>query len=215
MSYVTRRTRLITSGEAGQALGVDSSTLIRWARDGRITPASKTLGGHLRWDLDDLRQQIQVAQAAQEGTAPLTETASTPDTATAPEQQPVVAAVITSPLGLLVTWRNDKVPPAGFLTGEIEPGESPADAMIREAKEEAGLRVTAGAELGRRVHPKTHRTVIYVEGQPVGGTDVFVGDEDELAEVRWVSLAEADEAFQPFGGMFAPVHDYLRERLDP
>lgn len=138
-----------------------------------------------------------------------------PDPTTKPVAQPVVAAVITSDKGMLVTWRNDKTPPAGFLSGEIEPGESPADAMIRECKEEAALRVTAGNEIGRRVHPRTGRTMIYVAGEPVGGTDLFVGDEEELAAVRWVSLAEADEAFKPFGGMFEPVHKYLTQTLNP
>ena len=133
--------------------------------------------------------------------------------ATDPEAAPVVAAVVTSARGLLVTWRNDATPPAGFLTGEIEPVESPADAMVRECKEEAGLRVAAGEVLGRRVHPRTRRTMVYVAGEPVSAPDgVFVGDAEELAAVRWVSLAEADEAFAPFGGMFPPVHEYLRQR---
>ena len=35
--------------------------------------------------------------------------------------------------------------------------------------------------------------MIYIAAAPTHGTEVFVGDEDELAEVRWVSLAEADE----------------------
>lgn len=73
-----------------------------------------------------------------------------------------------SKLGMLLTWRNDKTPPAGFLSGEIEPGESPTDAMVRECKEEAGLLVTAHREIGRRVHPKTGRTMIYVSGAPTG-----------------------------------------------
>lgn len=136
------------------------------------------------------------------------------ESASKPEEQPVVAAIVTSDRGLLVTWRNDKTPPAGFLTGEIEPGESPEDAMIRECKEEAGLRVTAGEVLGRRVHPKTKRTMVYVAGEPVSGAEeVYVGDSEELADVRWVSLAEADEAFAPFGGMFPPVHEYVRAQL--
>jgi 8-oxo-dGTP diphosphatase len=114
---------------------------------------------------------------------------------------------------MLVTWRNDKTPPAGFLTGEIEPGESPADAMVRECKEEAGLRVVAGSIVGDRIHPRTGRRMIYVTGEPTEASDVFVGDTDELAEVRWISLAEADAAFAPFGGMYPPVHDHLAEVL--
>jgi hypothetical protein len=41
--------------------------------------------------------------------------------------------------------------------------------------------------------------MVYLEARPTHGTDVFVGDEDELAEVRWVSLAEADKLLP---GMF-------------
>ncbi|QYN41185.1 helix-turn-helix domain-containing protein (plasmid) [Pseudonocardia sp. DSM 110487] len=50
--------RLVSTGEAARALQVDPTTLQRWANAKRVTPASKTLGGHLRWDLDDLRRQI-------------------------------------------------------------------------------------------------------------------------------------------------------------
>jgi len=44
----------------------------------------------------------------------------------------------------------------------------------------------------------------------VHGTAVFVGDSDELAEVRWVSLAEADELLP---GMYEPVRAYLAQTL--
>lgn len=54
--------------------------------------------------------------------------------------------------------------------------------------------------------------MIYLAAWPTHGTEIFVGDEDELAEVRWVSLAEAEELMQPYG-MFEPVHDYLSEHL--
>jgi len=128
------------------------------------------------------------------------------------EPQPVVAAIVTSPLGVLVGRRNDGKPPWTFIAGEIEPGESPADAAVREVKEETGLLVSQGRIIGRRVHPKTGRTMIYMSAKPTHGTEVFVGDEDELAEVRWASLAEADELMQPYG-MFEPVHKYLARTL--
>jgi NADH pyrophosphatase NudC (nudix superfamily) len=53
--------------------------------------------------------------------------------------------------------------------------------------------------------------MIYLAAEPVRGTDVFVGDEDELAEVRWVSLAEADELMS--GMIFEPVRDHLAREL--
>jgi 8-oxo-dGTP pyrophosphatase MutT (NUDIX family) len=128
-----------------------------------------------------------------------------------PEPQPVVAAIVTSPRGVLIARRNDGKPPWTCIAGEIEPGESPADAAVREVKEETGLRVTAGGVIGRRVHPKTGRTMVYMAARPTHGTDAFVGDEDELAEIRWVDLREADELM---GGMiFEPVHDHLSQVL--
>ena len=40
--------------------------------------------------------------------------------------------------------------------------------------------------------------------------NVYVGDPEELAEVRWVSLAEADDLLP---GMFEPVRDHLVTQL--
>lgn len=115
---------------------------------------------------------------------------------------------MTSELGVLIGKRNDGKPPWAFIAGEIEPGESPADAGVREVKEETGLEVIAEREIGRRVHPATARAMIYMAAKPTRGTDVFVGDRDELAEVRWVTLTEAEQLMQPYG-MFGPVRDHL------
>ena len=97
-----------------------------------------------------------------------------------------------------------------FIAGEIEPGEQPGDAAVREVKEETGLLVRAVEIIGQRVHPKTERMMVYIAAEPTHGTEIFVGDADELAEVRWVSLNEADELLP---GMFGPVHDYLARTL--
>src|SRR5689334_1024887 len=112
---------------------------------------------------------------------------------TTPTSQPVVVAVVISERGVLLGRRDDGKSPWTFIAGEIEVGEPPADAGVREVKEETGLLVAAGQEIGRRVHPATGRTMIYMAARPTHGTDVFVGDRDELAEVRWVTLADAEE----------------------
>lgn len=205
MSDKSEGKRHVRTAEAARLLDVDPSTLARWARQGIVQPVNRTAGGQARWDLDELRRQLD-AYRNREDTSPVT--------ATAPVEQPVVAAVIAHDGRMLVTWRNDKTPPAGFLSGEIEPGESPEDAMVREVKEESGLRVLAGQVVGDRVHPRTGRRMIYVSGTVEGSAEVFVGDEAELAAVRWVSLDEADEAFAPFGGMFEPVHTWLSHALN-
>jgi len=191
---------LVSSTTAARALGVHPGTLWRWAQEGRVTPALRTAGGHLRWNLNDLRRQLDAQEAA-----------SMSEPATSPEPQPVVAAIVTSHLGVLVGKRNDGKPPWTFIAGEVEPGESIADAAVREVKEEAGLMVRAAhREIGRRVHPKTGRTMIYLTCLPVEGTDIHVGDPDELAEVRWIGLAEID-ALLP--GMYEPVREHLGRTL--
>ena len=192
--------RHVTTGKAADALGVSLTTLQRWAHQGLVTPALRTAGGHFRWDIDDLRGQLRAMNPT-----------ATRD-ATKPEPQPVVAAIVTSQQGVLVGRRNDGKPPWTFIAGEIEPGESPADAGMREVKEEAGLQVEADREIGRRVHPATGRTMIYMAARPTHGTDIFVGDRDELAEVRWVTFAQADQLMQPYG-MFGPVREYLAKAL--
>jgi 8-oxo-dGTP pyrophosphatase MutT (NUDIX family) len=130
----------------------------------------------------------------------------------APEDQPIVAAIITSDRGVLAGRRNDGRPPWTFIAGEQDAvqDESPVDTAVREVKEETGLRIEAGAVIGERVHPKTHRRMIYIAARPTHGTEIFVGDEEELAEVRWLSLAEADDLLP---GMFGPVREHLGREL--
>lgn len=135
-----------------------------------------------------------------------------PEPSTLPEPAPIVAAIVISSLGVLVARRNDGKPPWTFIAGEIEPGESPADAAVREVKEETGLRIRSGRVIGRRVHPQTGRTMVYMAARPTRGTDVFVGDDQELAEVRWVDFAQADELMG--GTIFEAVRDYLRKSLN-
>lgn len=128
--------------------------------------------------------------------------------------RPVAAAIVVSARGVLAGRRNDGKPPWTFIAGEVEPGETASFAAVREVKEETGLEVRETGEIGRRVHPATGRTMIYVGAAPVrpGALDVFVGDTRELAEVRWLSLAEADELLP---GMFGPVRAYLAAALEP
>jgi 8-oxo-dGTP pyrophosphatase MutT (NUDIX family)/transcriptional regulator with XRE-family HTH domain len=129
-------------------------------------------------------------------------------------EQPVVAAIVTSPLGVLVGKRRDGKPPWTFIAGEQDAvqDENPADTAVREVKEETGLRVEAGDVIGERYHPRTGRHMVYVAARPTRGTDVIVGDEEELAEVRWVSLAELD-GLMGAGNIFEPVREHLAREL--
>ena len=50
--------KLVSTTEAAKAVGVSQSTLSRWTSAGRVKPAQTTLGGHMRWDVEDLKRQI-------------------------------------------------------------------------------------------------------------------------------------------------------------
>lgn len=50
--------RLVPTGVAAKAIGVDVRTLQRWATAGVVTPDVTTAGGHMRWDVDRLREQL-------------------------------------------------------------------------------------------------------------------------------------------------------------
>jgi 8-oxo-dGTP diphosphatase len=126
------------------------------------------------------------------------------DPGTEPEPASVAAAIITSEHGVLVARRHDRIPPWTFPATEIEAGESPATAAARAVLKETGLTATVDHVIGRRIHPKTGRVMIYVDAS-VNGTEVS-GDDPDLAEVRWIDLAEADQLMPD---MFPTVRQHL------
>lgn len=50
--------RLVPTADAAKAIGVGRSTLARWASEGVVKPTLVTPGGHARWDVTDLKQQL-------------------------------------------------------------------------------------------------------------------------------------------------------------
>ncbi|GAA1399500.1 hypothetical protein GCM10009613_55150 [Pseudonocardia kongjuensis] len=56
---MTEGARLVRTAEAARALSVNPATLSRWAQQGLVTPKMRTAGGQARWDLDELREQVQ------------------------------------------------------------------------------------------------------------------------------------------------------------
>jgi 8-oxo-dGTP diphosphatase len=120
--------------------------------------------------------------------------------------QRVVAAVVTSSLGVLAVRRVDGQPPWAFPGGKIELGESPVDAAVREVLEETGCTVRPGRVLGSRVHPATGADLVYVAAVQRGGTDVTAAAPGEVAETRWLTLPEAVTLMPD---MHEPVRAYL------
>ncbi|MDX3238909.1 NUDIX hydrolase [Streptomyces sp. ME03-5709C] len=125
------------------------------------------------------------------------------------EEQPGISAAIVVQEGrVLMVRRRMREGELSwqFPAGGIEAGESPEEAAVRETLEETGLAVSSIKLLGERVHPKTERLMSYTACDVVSGT-AYVADEEELAELAWVSHAEIAE-YVPYG-LFEPVQDYL------
>jgi 8-oxo-dGTP diphosphatase len=141
-----------------------------------------------------------IARAREKG-YPVTEPA------TLPEQPHVGLAIITSDRGVLIAKRRDGIPPWTFLGGDIREGESAENALRRRVAAESKLTVESVGFIGRRIHPKTSRVMVYchvkvAEGEPQ------VGDPEDLEEVRWVSI---DETRTLMPDMYGPVRQYLDE----
>ena len=63
------------------------------------------------------------------------------------------------------------------------------DALRRRVQAEGGLRVQHVQFIGRRIHPKTSRVMVYCHVAVEPG-DPQLGDPEDLEEVRWVSIDE-------------------------
>jgi 8-oxo-dGTP diphosphatase len=74
--------------------------------------------------------------------------------------------------------------------GRVEAGESDAEALVREMREETGLSVTPGRLIGSVRRPAPDGNVLEIkdyEAEVTGGT-LKAGD--DAADVRWVDAAE-------------------------
>ncbi|MUN63209.1 NUDIX domain-containing protein [Kocuria sediminis] len=103
------------------------------------------------------------------------------------------AAVVVGADGRLLLIRRGTDPQRGRWSvpgGRVEPGETVAEAAVREAFEETGARVRAGRELGM-VRVPGGPDVVYevhdVAATYLGGT---LRPGDDADEVRWVAPAE-------------------------
>jgi 8-oxo-dGTP diphosphatase len=131
---------------------------------------------------------------------------------TTEERPAIAAAVIINDGQVLLVRRRVKEGSLSwqFPSGQVEAGESGAEAAVRETQEETGLTVRATGSLGERVHPNTGRTMMYTACDVVEGT-AYVADEEELAEVAWCDRATLT-ANVPYP-FFGPVQEHLDANL--
>ena len=107
------------------------------------------------------------------------------------EPKPAVVIVLQRDDRFLIIQRAATVPRAGFWTppsGRVEPGESLAQAVAREAREELGLIVQARAEVWTCVTDDGRYRLHWWRADIVGGE--LQPDPREVAAVRWLTAAE-------------------------
>ncbi len=130
-----------------------------------------------------------------------------------PHKQIGVAVITDSEGRILIDRRKQEGLLGGlweFPGGKIEPGESEADCVRREIKEELDIKIEVGTKLITIEHAYTHFKVTlnvfncaYLGGNP---------KPIECDEIRWVTLDEIDE--YPFPKANSQIIDALRKQAE-
>ncbi len=93
----------------------------------------------------------------------------------------------------LMIRRAEGISAAGwwcFPGGAIEADETPANALVRELREEVGLAVRPVREVWVWRRPDGRLELSWWLAEPVGSDDVLICDPLEVAEARWVTPDE-------------------------
>jgi 8-oxo-dGTP diphosphatase len=106
---------------------------------------------------------------------------------------PCVGAVVTDEQGRLLMIQRGHDPGAGLWSipgGRIEPGESDAQALVREMLEETNLQVKVGKLIGRVQRQGLGGAVIDIRDYAATVTGGTLRAGDDAADARWVATAE-------------------------
>jgi ADP-ribose pyrophosphatase YjhB (NUDIX family) len=108
---------------------------------------------------------------------------------------PCVGAIVTDGQGRLVMIKRGHEPGAGLWSipgGRIEPGETDAEAVIREMLEETSLAVEVDRLIGRVQRPGLNGAVIDIRDYAATVTGGTLRPGDDAADARWVAPGELD-----------------------
>lgn len=93
-----------------------------------------------------------------------------------------------------------------FPGGQSEAGETEAETVVREVREEAGVGCQALAFIGRRTHPASNREIAYWLCRPFTA-EISIADKKEIAEAQWVPARESLDMLG--GSIYEPVKQLL------
>jgi 8-oxo-dGTP diphosphatase len=106
---------------------------------------------------------------------------------------PCVGAVVTDEQGRLLMIQRGHDPGAGLWSipgGRIEPGETDAQALVREMLEETNLQVKVGSLIGSVQRQGPGGAVIDIRDYAATVTGGTLRAGDDAADARWVAAAE-------------------------
>ena len=106
---------------------------------------------------------------------------------------PCVGAVVRDGAGRLLLIKRGHDPEAGKWSlpgGRIEPGETDAQALVREMREETGLIVIPGPLLGAVERPGPGGSIIDIRDYAATVTGGILAAADDAADARWVAAAD-------------------------
>jgi len=106
-----------------------------------------------------------------------------------------VGAIVADGRGRLLMIKRGHEPGAGLWSipgGRIEPGETDAEAVVREMIEETGLTVEVGRLIGRVQRPGLSGAVIDIRDYAATVTGGTLRAGDDAAAARWVTPAELE-----------------------
>ena len=106
---------------------------------------------------------------------------------------PCVGAIVRDGAGRLLLIKRGHEPEAGKWSlpgGRIEPGETDAQALVREMREETGLTVLPGPLLGAVERPGPGGSIIDIRDYAATVIDGTLAAGDDAADARWVAAAD-------------------------
>ncbi|HLN68477.1 MAG TPA: NUDIX domain-containing protein [Streptosporangiaceae bacterium] len=106
-----------------------------------------------------------------------------------------MGAVIKDGRGRLLLIKRGHAPGAGLWSlpgGRIEPGETDAEALVREIREETGLTIEAGQLIGTVRRPTQDGGVLDIRDYEATVTGGTLRAGDDAADARWVAASELE-----------------------